>query len=94
MDGYTLIVDISEERNNALELEIPVDWKKLDKTSGNKLTDKFKRYNVEFGIGCLKKRYETNGQTFLKIDELKLDIEKFVELIKEEGFKPKKKGCA
>ncbi len=92
-DGYTLIVDISEKSNKALELEIPVEWKKLDKTSFNNLIDKFNRLNVEFDIGCFKKRYKTKGQTFLKIDELKLDLEKIVELIKEAGFKPRKKGC-
>jgi uncharacterized membrane protein (DUF485 family) len=90
LDGYTLIIDISEESNKNLELKIPIEWKKLDKTSFNELTDKFNRHNIEVGIGCLKKKYKTNGSQFLKIDELKLDLEKFIELIKEEGFEPKK----
>jgi hypothetical protein len=93
MDGYTLIVDISVGSNNAFIFEIPVEWKMLDKASFNELTDKFKKHNINFGIECLKKRYQINKQTFLNIDELKLDLEKFVELIKEEGFEPKK-GCA
>ena len=93
IDGYTLIVDISEESSKNIELKIPVEWKKLDKIKFNELTDKFNRHNIEFGIGCLKKKYKINGPPFIKIDELKLDLEKFIELIKEEGFEPKKKAC-
>ena len=94
IDGYTLKADISEEFSKTLELEIPIEWKKLDKLSFNKLTDKFSRHDIDFGIGCLKKRYKTNRQTFQNINEIKLDLENCISLIKEEGFEPYKKGCA
>ena len=94
VDGYTLKAEISEEFSETLELEIPIEWKKLNKPSFNKLTDKFSKHDIDFGIGCLKKRYKINGQTFQNINELKLDIDTCISLIKDEGFKPSKKGCA
>ena len=94
IDGYDVVIDISEQHNNCLELKIAVEWKKLDKTTFRIIESKFNQYQIELGIGCLKKRYEYRKHQFSSIGELKLDLEKCIELIKAEGFEPKKKGCA
>ena len=94
IQGYILKADISEECNKTLELEIPVEWKKLDTPSFDNLSEKFSKHNISFGVECLKKSYKINRQTFLSINELKLDLEKCISLIKDEGFEPIKKSCA
>ncbi len=90
LNGFTLKMDISKEKGrHFLEFDIPVEWKKIDKSEFNRLTEKFKQYNAEFRIGSIAKQYDIRQHTLQTVSDLKTDLLLFTTLVKEEGFEPK-----
>lgn len=90
LNGFTLKMDLSKEKGrHFMEFDVPVEWKKLDKSEFNRLTEKFKQYNAEFRIGSLVKQYDTREQALQTASDLKDDLELFTTLLRQEGFKPK-----
>lgn len=88
LNGFTLSMDVSKEKNNTIEFNIPTEWKKLDKSEYNRLIEKFKQHGVEFRIGSLVKQYDTKRPALQTIPDLKQDLELFMTLLKQEGFEP------
>ena len=89
LNGFTLTMDISKEKSHTLEFEIPTEWKKLDKSEHNRLTEKFKQQNVEFRIGSLVKQYNLKLPVSGTVYDLKQDLELITTLLRQEGFEPK-----
>jgi hypothetical protein len=90
INGFILRMDLSKEKGrHFIELDIPVDWKKLDKSEFNHLTKKFKEYNAELRIGSIAKQYDTRQHTIQTASDLKHDLELFTALLQHEGFKAK-----
>ena len=89
LNGFTLTMDISKEKSHTLEFEIPTEWKKLDKSEYNRLTEKFKQQNVEFRIGSLVKQYNLKLPVSGTVYDLKQDLELITTLLRQEGFEPK-----
>lgn len=90
LNGFTLRMGLSKEKGpHIIEFDTPVEWKKLDKSEFNCLTEKFKQHNVEFRIGSLIKQYDTRQQALQTVYELKQDLEQFTTLLRQEGFEPK-----
>ena len=89
LNGFTLTMDISKEKSHTLEFEIPTEWKKLDKSEYNRLTEKFKQQNVEFRIGSLVKQYKLKLPVSGTVYDLKQDLELITTLLRQEGFEPK-----
>lgn len=90
MNGFTLIMNISSEKNHVIEVEIPTEWKKLDKNEYNRLSEKFKQHDVEFRVGSLVKQYDTKRTALHTGSDLKKDLELFTDLLRQEGFEPQK----
>lgn len=88
LNGFTLIMDLSKEKGQALEFDIPTEWKKLDKNEYRRLTEKFKQHNIEFRIGSLVKKYNARQPEIRTVSELKKDLELATTLLRQEGFKP------
>ncbi len=89
LNGFTLRMDVSKEKGHTIEFDIPTEWKKLDKSEYNRLTEKFKQHNVEFRIGSLVKQYDTKRPALQTVSDLKQDLEVFTTLLRQEGFEPK-----
>jgi len=90
INGFTLRMDMSKEKGyQFIEFDIPVEWKKLDKSEFNRLSNIFKQHNAEFRIGSIAKSYETRQQPFQTVSDLKQDLELFTTLLRQEGFEPK-----
>ncbi len=90
VNGFTLVCDISNEKSHIIEVKVPTEWKKLNKSQYNSLSKKFSEQKIEFRIGSLVKQYNTKRPPVLTIHDLKSDLEQFTELLKQEGFEPKK----
>lgn len=87
LNGFTLIMDMSKEKGRRfIEFDIPVEWKKLDRIEFSRLTEKLKQHNAEFRIGSIVKQYDTRQHTLQTISNLKKDLERFTELLRQEGF--------
>lgn len=89
LNGFTLTMDISKEKDHTLEFDIPAEWKQLDKYEYNRLTEKLKQYNVEFRTGSLVKQYNTKLLALRSVSDLKQDLELITTILQQEGFKPK-----
>ncbi|RPD43430.1 hypothetical protein [Paracnuella aquatica] len=90
LNGFTLRMDMCKEKGrHFIEFEIPVEWKKLDKSEFNRLTERFKQHNAEFRIGSIVKQYDTRQHTLQTVSDLKQDLELFTALLHQEGFKAK-----
>jgi hypothetical protein len=90
LNGFTLRMDISKEKGyQFIEFDIPVEWKKLDKSEFSRLTKKFKQHNAEFRIGSIVKQYDTRQQPFQTVSNLQQDLELFTTLLRQESFEPK-----
>ena len=88
--GFTLRMDLSKEKGrHFIEFEMPLEWKKLDKSEFNRLTEKLRQHDAEFRIGRIVKQYDTRQQAFQTASDLKHDLELFTTLLRQEGFKPK-----
>ena len=91
LNGFTLRMDLSKEKgHHFIEFDIPVEWKRLDKSEFNRLTEKFKQHNAELRIGSIAKQYDTRLITLQTVSALKQDLELFTALLKQEGFEPRK----
>jgi len=89
LNGFTLRMDVSKEKNHTIEFDTPTEWKKLDKSEYSRLNDKFKQQSVEFRIGSLVKYYDTKRTVLQTVSDLKEDLELFTTLLRQEGFEPK-----
>ena len=90
LNGFTLRMDMSKKKGrHFLEFDIPVEWKKLDKSEFKRLTANFKQHNAEFRIGSIVKQYDTGQHSFQTVTDLKQDSELFTTLLRHEGFEAK-----
>lgn len=90
VNGFTIRMDLSKEYGSRMiEFDIPVEWKKLDKSEFNRLSEKFKEHNAELRIGSVVKHYDTRKIMPQTVSDLKLDLELFTEILRQEGFKAK-----
>jgi hypothetical protein len=90
LNGFTLRMDMSKEKGrHFLEFDIPVEWKKLDKSEFKRLTANFKQHNAEFRIGSIIKQYDTRQHSFQTVSDLKQNLEIFTLLLRHEGFEAK-----
>ncbi len=90
LNGFILQVDLSKEKGrHFIEFDIPLEWKKLDKSEFNRLTEIFKQHNAEFRIGSIAKQYDTRQHTLTTVSDLKQDLELFTALLRQEAFEPK-----
>lgn len=90
LNGFTLRMDMSKEKgHHFIEFTIPVEWKKLNKSEYNLLTEKLKQHNADIRIGSLVKHYDTRQPSFKTASALKQDLELFTTLLRQEGFEPK-----
>ena len=90
INGFILRFDIAPDKSHIIQVEAPVEWQQIDKRKYNRLSKKFKRFNIEFRIGSLVKQYNTRRITVRSIVELQKDLEHFTEILEIEGFRPKK----
>jgi hypothetical protein len=89
-NDFIFVLDVCKENNHIIELEAPIEWKKLDRSKYNRLSEKFRQHGIEFRIGSLVKRYNTKRPTVHTIYDLKNDLHLFTVLLREEGFEPRK----
>lgn len=90
LNGFTFCMDLSKEKGrHFIEFDTPVEWKKLDKSEFNRLTEKFKQYNTEFRTGSIVKQYDTRQHELTSVSDLKHDLELFTTQLRHEGFEPK-----
>jgi hypothetical protein len=90
INGFILRFDIAPDKSHVIQVEAPVEWQQIDKRKYNRLSKKFKRFNIEFRIGSLVKQYNTRRINVRSIAELQKDLEQFTEILEIEGFRPKK----
>ena len=90
INGFILRFDVAPDKSHMIQVEAPVEWQQIDKRKYNRLSKKFKRFNMEFRVGSLVKQYNTRGIKIRNIDELKIDLELFTKILEIEGFRPKK----
>ncbi|MFC4263962.1 hypothetical protein ACFOWM_13795 [Ferruginibacter yonginensis] len=90
LNGFALRMNLSKEKGyHFIEFDIPVEWRKLEKSEYKSLTEKFKQHNVEFRIGSMVKLYDTRQQILQAVSDIKEDLELFTTLLRQEGFEPK-----
>lgn len=90
INGFPLRMDLSKENGSRfIEFAIPVEWKKLNKSEFNRLTEKFKEHNAELRIGSIAKQYDTKQQALQTVFDLRRDLELFTTLLRQEGFEAK-----
>ncbi len=90
LNGFTLRMDLSKEKGrHFIEFDIPVEWKKLDKSEFNRLIEKFKQHSAEFRIESITKQYDTRQRTIPTVSDLNQDLELFTALLRQEGFEAK-----
>lgn len=90
LNGFILRMDLSKEKGyHFIEFNIPVEWKKLEKSEYSRLTEKFKQHNAEFRIGSLVKQYDTRQKSSQTVSDLRQDLERFTTLLRQEGFEAK-----
>lgn len=90
LNGFAFRMDLAKEKGrHFIEFDIPVEWKKLDKSEFKRLTEKFKQHNAEFRIGSIVKRYDTRQEALQTVSNLKQDLELFTTLLRQEGFEAK-----
>ena len=90
---YIVIADFSKETSKMISFETNLEWKKLEKSEIDNLAIEFEKENIVLGIGTISKHYRITENNFTNIEELKADLERFIEKLNLLGFKPKK-GCA
>lgn len=88
LNGFTLKMDVCKEKSHTIEFNTPTEWKKLDKSEYDRLSDMFRQYNIEFRVGSIVKQYDTKQPALQSVD-LKQDLELFTTLLRQEGFEPK-----
>jgi hypothetical protein len=90
LNGFTLRMNLSKEKGYYfIEFDIPLEWKKLEKSLYNSLTKKLKYHNAEFRIESIVKHYDTRQQILQTVSHLEQDLEYFTKILKQEGFEPK-----
>lgn len=90
LNGFILRMDLSKENGSRfIEFDIPLEWKKLNKSEYNRLTEKFKEHNAELRNGSIAKQYDTRQQILQTVSDLRQDLELFTALLRQEGFKAK-----
>jgi hypothetical protein len=89
LNGFTLRMDVSKDKNQTIQFDTPTEWRKLDKSEYGRLTDKFNQHSVKFRIGGLVRHYDTKRPILQTVSDLKQDLELFTTLLRQEGFEPK-----
>lgn len=88
LNGFTLLMDVSTQRNHIIEVEIPVKRKKLDKDMIELLTRKFNQHDVVFKPGKVIKEYNSAKPYLQSAEELYHELTEFTNLLKEQNFEP------
>ena len=90
VDNYVINANLSETHANQLEIQIQLEWRKIDKNEFEVLESEFKSQNIELNIGCIVKRFSIKTLLAKKDStQFKKDILDFITLTKQKGFAPK-----
>lgn len=83
--GFDVSCDVEDGR---IQFTAPVEWKPIE---FDRVQERFKQYNIELIAGGLVKYYDIRNPEVHTIEELRADLEEFIDLLKQEGLEPKKK---
>lgn len=90
INNFKIKCDITRENSKTIQFKALVEHRQIDKDEFKRLEQLFNKYDVIFDFEGLTKMLDINRQKINTEQELKTELLKFTELLKNENFEPKK----
>ncbi len=88
INGYRIQCDARKESPNTIEFKAFVKHTKIEKEKFKTLDEKLRQEEIYFDFGGLIKKYNIKKKMNLTIEQLKIDLTQFVEILQHEEFEP------
>ncbi len=83
--GYSIICQTDREKKHSFSMAIFLMPRQIDGREMAALKRKFKEHNIDYDNFVARKWYNTRKPQVASIEELKKDVEEFIQLLKEAG---------
>jgi hypothetical protein len=92
--GVKIKCDLAEQKLNTVEFELFNVFREIDKRDFKRLEELFREYNGYFKFDTIAISYTAGQAKNMTPEDLKSDLEKFIMMLKREGFEVNRQSCS
>jgi hypothetical protein len=86
INGFSLLLEINDRKRHIIETTIFITFLSMEQEKYKTLVQKFRNLDIDFLVFHFTKRYDSRKWKNKTLDELRNDLEQFVEYVKQENF--------
>lgn len=90
INNFKIKCDITRENSKKIQFKAFVEHKQIDKNEFKRLEHYLKKHEITFDFGGFTKTHDIRRPEIVSAKQLESDLFEFIELLKKEGFEPRK----